>query len=520
MLVIAILWGCTGAGEDTGSVTATGPDDACDVVDPYPSLILDNDWQAERFGTLDFQARDGNMLRAFTFRSSGFEPATGPILFVMHGSGRTAESYLEAMIPVAERVGAVAIAPEFPETLYPDSDDYTLGVGTGVVPDGGVYDPDEWRAPSDYVFSELEHLFEGIKDQLGSQVCRYHAFGHSAGSQFLQRLVLFLPHARVERVAAANAGWYTLPDWGDFDDENTHVPYGLQGSPVNATDLQAGLGQGLIVMVGELDTATSEEDSEVRGSDEAEAQGAHRLARGEFHVAAGRAQADALGVTLGWSLQVVPQAGHSKDHVASTAGWALFRGPDESWSDGCEPSEAADAGALVLNELHADPAPDLSGDANGDGRLDGSEDEFLELYNGGSDPLCLAGWTISDVARSGVATLLPGTELPAGGTLVLFGGGAALGDFGDAQVDWGGRLSLSGEGDVVTLRDAAGATVLQASWGDCEGVACAASHYAENLLDVGTSLTRSPELTGEWVLHSSVAEALYSPGTRADGTGL
>lgn len=525
MLITALLAACAG-GPDTGDTDPNGTDsgsagvDACDRVDPYPSPIVGDAWQTERFSALDFQARDGNRLRAYTFRATDFDPASGPILFVLHGSGRTAESYLEAMIPVAEQVGALAVAPEFPETLYPETDDYTLGVGTSEVPDGGVYDPAEWRAPDDYLYSELEHLFEGLKDALGSDVCRYHAFGQSAGAQFLQRLVLFLPDARIARAAVSGAGWYTLPAWGEPDDENTHVPYGLQGSPVNVTDLQAALGQELVVVLGAQDTATSEEDSEVRGSDEAEAQGPHRLARGRFHVDKGQDQADALGVAFGWSLREVAQAGHSKDHVASTAGWALFRDADEGWDDACTPSTAAQASALVLNELHADPAPDLSGDANGDGRLDGSEDEFVELYNGGETELCLAGWTVSDVERSGVATLPPGTIVSAGGALVLFGGGAAVGDFGDAAVGWGGRLSLSGEGDVITVADVAGAVVHQVSWGDCEGVACAESHYPGTLLEVGTSLTRWPELTGEWALHSDVGTGLYSPGRRADGSGF
>ena len=36
---------------------------------------------------------------------------------------------------------------------------------------------------------------------------------------------------------------------------------------------------------------------------------------------------------------------------------------------------------LVINEVHADPAGDITGDANGDGVRDVSDDEFIEFVN-------------------------------------------------------------------------------------------------------------------------------------------
>ena len=34
---------------------------------------------------------------------------------------------------------------------------------------------------------------------------------------------------------------------------------------------------------------------------------------------------------------------------------------------------------LIINEIHADPAADLPGDANGDGIRDAGDDEFIEF---------------------------------------------------------------------------------------------------------------------------------------------
>ena len=67
-----------------------------------------------------------------------------------------------------------------------------------------------------------------------------------------------------------------------------------------------------------------------------------------------------------------------------------------------------------------------------------------------------------------------GRALAPGQTLVVFGGGVPVGRFGGAEVQWAtAGLSLTKEGDVITLRDGANAIVRQFSWGDCDGSPCA-----------------------------------------------
>ena len=46
---------------------------------------------------------------------------------------------------------------------------------------------------------------------------------------------------------------------------------------------------------------------------------------------------------------------------------------------------------LIINEVHADPASDLPGDANGDGTRSASVDEFIEFVNIGT--WCHRFWT-------------------------------------------------------------------------------------------------------------------------------
>lgn len=165
---------------------------------------------------------------------------------------------------------------------------------------------------------------------------------------------------------------------------------------------------------------------------------------------------------------------------------------------------AGPAPSIVINEIHADPASDLTGDANGDGTRSSGDDEFVELVNTGAGPLDLAGWTLSDGA--GLRHVFPaGTVLAAGQAIVVFGGGAPTGDFGASLVQTAssGSLSLNNSGDTVTLADTLAAVIATLTYGSTGG---------DN-----QSLTRSPDLTGEFVKHSTVDTALFSPGTEVDG---
>jgi hypothetical protein len=348
-----------------------------------------------------------------------------------------------------------------------------------------------------------------VRARLGGEQAGYYLFGHSAGAQFVHRLLTFLPHARVLGAVAANAGWYTLPD-ADRD-----FPYGLRGTPLGDGDLRALVGAPLTVLAGERDVATPEDDALLRGTPEAMAQGPHRVARARTYFAAGEALSRALGEPFGWRLAIVPGATHDKDEVMPSAGFFLFDPP----ASPCTASTEASAPRLLVTEIHADPAKGEAGDANGDGARDAAADEFVELVNGGDAPLCLAGWTLGDAADPERHRFPLGPPIPPGGAIVVFGGGCPTGAFGGAQVQWaasGGRLDLTNRGDVLTLRDAEGAVVAQISWGDCDAAARAREHLDRDL-ELGGSIVRWPEPDGAWTPHRDVAPTAASPGTRVGG---
>ncbi|MEO1035360.1 MAG: ExeM/NucH family extracellular endonuclease [Pseudomonadota bacterium] len=166
-------------------------------------------------------------------------------------------------------------------------------------------------------------------------------------------------------------------------------------------------------------------------------------------------------------------------------------------------------GGLVINEFQYDPAPDIAGDANGDGVRDGSQDEFVELVNDSGADLDLSGWTLNDAV--GLRHMFPaGTVVADGCAIVVFGGGTPVGSFGGSviQVASTGFIGLNNGGDSITILDSTGAQVATAS-------------YTNEAPD--QSLTLDPDISGAPTPHSAAAGsggALFSPGTRIDGTAF
>jgi predicted extracellular nuclease len=164
---------------------------------------------------------------------------------------------------------------------------------------------------------------------------------------------------------------------------------------------------------------------------------------------------------------------------------------------------------LVINEILADP-DSLLGDANGDGVVNTSDDEFVEIVNAGAADVNLGSWTLSD----GVSvrhTFPANTLLHPSCAIVIFAGGTPTGAFGGSlvQTTTSGALGLNNTGDTVTLSDVNQTPVVAYTYG---------SEGGNN-----TSLTRDPDVTGPdpLVEHNSVPEAngaLFSPGTQLDGT--
>jgi len=241
--------------------------------------------------------------RVFYHRPAGWL-ASGRIVMVMHGVARNASTYRDDWISQADQHGFLLICPEFSRSKFPREAWYNLG---------GLRRTADRELRS---FAVPDRVFADARKRFGATAARYSIYGHSAGSQFVHRMMLIAPSALVDRTIAANAGYYTLPV---FD---TRYPYGLEGTEVSDAQIADFLRLPLVVLLGEADT--NPDHPELLRNAEADKQGIQRFARGMNFFDVGKREADRRGVTLGWRVATVPGAGHSNRRMAAGAAAQLF----------------------------------------------------------------------------------------------------------------------------------------------------------------------------------------------------
>lgn len=257
---------------------------------------------AEGRAQFEFDGWDGPPLDVYLTVPAALAPDR-PVVFVMHGQQRNADEYRDQWHELAIEHDFLLVVPEFSRKDFPGSAAYNLG---------NVYDDTGRRQPpGQWSFSAIEPLFDKVRERYGMTADRYSIYGHSAGSQFVHRFLLHVPEARVANAVAANAGWYTLPDF------SVDWPYGLNGSAVTPVGLVHALGLELTILLGGADTERSTEN--LRRSPEAARQGPHRLARGYYFFAAGRRAAAHRQVPIRWKLGEVKGAAHDNAIMAPAA---------------------------------------------------------------------------------------------------------------------------------------------------------------------------------------------------------
>lgn len=204
----------------------------------------------------------------------------------------------------------------------------------------------------------------------------------------------------------------------------------------------------------------------------------------------------------------IPEGTDITVSVSDTGDGGVCDVSSEILSPGCVP--------LVLNETLYDPPAGSDGDANNDGTRDFSDDEFIEFFNNSNQELDISGYKIfdTDVLSSNVPRheVPENTVIPANGVYVVFGGGTPTGSFGDAivHVASSGTLNLNNASDEITVKNASDQVVIKFNSEDFD-------------LNFGAdqSITRSPDITGDYVLHTTAnPDLLFSPGLRVNGETL
>ena len=250
---------------------------------------------------------DGNGSFIFTDQANSYPPITvwyykpphlkkdSKIVFVMHGVKRNGQTYRDSWIKHASKYHFLLLVPEFSKRYYPGGRKYNQG--NMFTKSGRPIDESRWT------FSAIERLFDQIRFYNKLTCEKYYIYGHSAGAQFVHRLLLFKKNARIKMAIAANAGWYTMPD------RNFDFPYGIGNSGLSEGQLQKALSKTLIILLGTHDNDPNHKY--LRKTPEAVAQGSNRLERGRAFYQRGKTAAKERRISYGWKLIEVQGVGHS-----------------------------------------------------------------------------------------------------------------------------------------------------------------------------------------------------------------
>jgi len=259
-----------------------------------------------------YKAWSGPELRMVVTRPVGLA-ADRPVVFVMHGDHGDAAHSRERWHELAIKYDFLLVTPEISRAESPGSIRPHLG---------NLFDEyGEVRTDSSLFYPVIERVFDEVRSRFGLSTNTYSLYGHAEGAEFVQRLIFYMPTARVSRVVIADAGWYMMPDF------NISFPYGLGQSAVDQTRLERGLQLPVTLMLDEADPEV--DDNNLLWTPEAVEQGQDRLARGQAFFKSAREAADELGVSFNWHMETVEGSDDDSKRLAP-ASIPFLLGEDDS----------------------------------------------------------------------------------------------------------------------------------------------------------------------------------------------
>ncbi len=241
-------------------------------------------------------------LRLHSACPPGCGPDT-PLLFVLHGVARNGRDYRDYWADHAAQTGILAIAVEFSESMFPEYLWYHFG---NLHDAAGAANPRE-----QWTFGIIPRLFDALRAQGATRRETYGLFGHSAGGQFVHRMLSFGYRERVAVAVSANAGTYAMPDL------DIPWPFGLGETDVDHAALRELLSFPITVMAGTNDTRTT--GKHFPGGPRSMRQGPTRWHRAHNYVRLGHEVAARLGTACAWKVIDVPGVGHSGRRMSEAA---------------------------------------------------------------------------------------------------------------------------------------------------------------------------------------------------------
>jgi poly(3-hydroxybutyrate) depolymerase len=244
-----------------------------------------------------------------TYRPAAYRP-DDPVVLVQHGVKRNGDEYRDFWIDAAEKHRLLIVATTFGNEAWPKPESYNNGMVVG--PDGSVQPREQWA------YAILPRVVEALRAGGVTRRSTVRLYGHSAGGQFVHRLMATQDDALYEAVVAANPGWYTLPAL------DRRFPEALAGLGLGTEDLVRWLAYPMTILAGEQDIDTTDEN--LPRNREALAQGPTRFARARFFHGMALRVAEHLGTACNWKLVTVPGIGHDGCAMGKAAAAFWFEG--------------------------------------------------------------------------------------------------------------------------------------------------------------------------------------------------
>ncbi|HEX4944903.1 MAG TPA: hypothetical protein VFV55_11160 [Usitatibacteraceae bacterium] len=251
----------------------------------------------------------GQPLVVHTYRPAAHGP-DDPVVLVQHGVKRNGDEYRDFWIEAAEKHRLLIVATTFGDEAFPKPENYNNG--SVVAPDGSV------RPREDWLYAILPRVVEALRAGGVTRRARVRLFGHSAGGQFVHRLLATQDHSIYEAAMPANPGWYTLPTL------DRPFPEGLGGLGLGRNDLARWFAYPMTILAGDRDIDTA--DEHLPRNPEALAQGPTRFARAHFFHDMAHREAARLGVACRWTLVTIPGVGHDGCAMGKAAAAIWFEG--------------------------------------------------------------------------------------------------------------------------------------------------------------------------------------------------
>ncbi len=276
-------------------------------------------------------AHPNDPVRVFYYCPPDFSD-TSRILVVIPGAGRDADEYRDAWVEAADQYNVLLLSPRYAADAYPFGDyhmagwmqDLNLAEAIDYEPNSNVANLDEGaltftvnQDQETWLFADFDRLFSLVQEITASTQSQYDLFGHSAGGQILHRLAISYPSDKVDRIVAANSGFYTMPD------TSLALPLGLKGLPIPDEMIKDAYQRNLVLLLGESDNARETGGTLLRSST-ADQQGLHRLARGRYYYQQAQQSAGRSGVLLQWEKVEIPEVGHDFRKMSRAAAKFLY----------------------------------------------------------------------------------------------------------------------------------------------------------------------------------------------------